>query len=157
MSNESRIEKLLETGQISAHDADLMREKAPRVAATREGKVVLTASGVRPPRRRYSRRGGRAYPEPSDSELDPNWNVPYEPVDAEEAARRREQAEEDHLVRLREKLRQAVSLDEWRRLLVDERARRERAGLQYTPEIYREITEGLEEPTPDTLWNIQPR
>lgn len=38
------------------------------------------------PRPRHSHRGGRSYPEASDSELDPNWNVESAEVTAEERA-----------------------------------------------------------------------
>ena len=44
-------------------------------------------SSIRGKQRHYSRRGGRAYPEPSDSELDPNWNLgKYEPLSTDDRA-----------------------------------------------------------------------
>ena len=52
---------------------------------------------------RHSRRGGRAYNEGSDSEHDPFWNVPVEPVSPEQAEinRRGIQMVRDELARLR--------------------------------------------------------
>ena len=52
----------------------------------------LTQQSAAPRKRtHYSRRGGRSYPEPSDSELDPYWNgrdaaVEYMPTEEDDAA-----------------------------------------------------------------------
>jgi hypothetical protein len=78
-----RIVTLVETGQLTTGTA-LAREQAT-------GTTELPK--IRAPKRKpVNRRGGRSYPEPSDSELDPNWNAPADTTRTpEQAATDREQ------------------------------------------------------------------
>lgn len=75
--DDPRIATLIETGQLTTGGA-LAQEQA---RGTQEPPVSQKAT-----RNRVNRRGGRAYPEPSDSELDPNWNASVPPT-TEDAAR----------------------------------------------------------------------
>jgi hypothetical protein len=81
-----RIETLLETGQVTYDDAERMSGNRARAVGGR----VIDVVQPRKRRPRYSRRGGRSFPEPSDSELDPHWNSGYVPLDDEQAKINRE-------------------------------------------------------------------
>lgn len=80
-----QINTLLETGQITYDDAERRSGRTPARAGAVGGKVIESAQQTpnKTPRR-YSRRGGRSFPEPSDSELDPHWNTGYTPLSDEQ-------------------------------------------------------------------------
>lgn len=73
-SEERRIQVQLEQGSINEFMAEAAR----------------TGSWPEPPKpskpHHYSHRGGRSYPEASDSDLDPNWNVEPAQISSEERA-----------------------------------------------------------------------
>lgn len=75
-----RIETLLETGQVTYDDAERMSGRVPDGARVMGGKAVEAVQEPKKKAPRYSRRGGRSFPEPSDSELDPHWNTGYTPL-----------------------------------------------------------------------------
>ena len=144
------LDRLVDTRNVSYAEA-----RAILGIHTDEAVAVNALAGSRgkkKPERHYSHRGGRSYPEPSDSDLDPNWTLAdyqHEPIDPDEADRRRELIEAARLEDLRERLRQVKSRAEWSQLLARERVRREDMGLPYTSETYQEIIKGLEEPKQD--------
>lgn len=72
--------------------------------ATSVTALKRVVQNTRPKRRGPSRRGGRAYNEGSDSELDPFWNVPVEPLSDEQRAINAQgiQAVRDALAKARE-------------------------------------------------------
>ena len=152
MSNEAaRIETLLETGQITYAEAAVMQEQEDteqenESAVRKKGNTALQVSGVHKSRR-YSRRGGRAYPEPSDSELDPHWNGASEPLSAEQAAFNHQHIEQIQMSRVKMSLAEAATKEEWIAILTRERKRREQKGMPYSSETYEELTEGLTEPS----------
>lgn len=127
MSNEASIDRLVETGQISYDDANRLREEARPKVARSTGAAAVRSSVRRP---RPSRRGGRAFPEPSDSELDTYWQMhPDEtPRTPEEVAETRANISMLRDQLLQQKLRAAGSDSERNRILAIERARRERRG-----------------------------
>lgn len=82
LMEDPRIVTLVETGQLTTGTA-LLRETA---TGTTE------PPRIRPPKhKRVNTRGGRSYPEPSDSELDPHWNAPAPKRTLDEAVTDREQ------------------------------------------------------------------
>lgn len=79
---EARFDRLVDEGVANPHDAleTILLDRRGREAkagATTVARLVSfpeKSKDIKKPRRRNTR-GGRAYPVPSDSELDPNWNV----------------------------------------------------------------------------------
>jgi len=74
---EMQIERRMDVRHFSRHDAeqDVLRERPSRLfGEIAVPKAVQLAELRETPH--YSRRGGRALPEVSDSEGDPNWNTP---------------------------------------------------------------------------------
>ena len=71
-----RINTLLETGQISYDDAERISGRNPDTRSVGVAAIKsVQQPGAKKAPRRYSRRGGRSFPEPSDSDLDPYWNT----------------------------------------------------------------------------------
>jgi hypothetical protein len=81
---EARLEILLDQGIINVTMADVSRAGAyPSVPPSLPPHRAAGRS------RRVSTRGGHPFPEPADSELDPNWNPTYtELTDSEKAEHR---------------------------------------------------------------------
>lgn len=79
-------------------------EEFPPLFAEAAAVVSLKHHVVNRRKPRFSRRGGRAYNEGSDSEHDPFWNIPIGWVSPEQAEinRRGIQAVRDELARIRE-------------------------------------------------------
>ncbi|GEM_PF-5707196 len=147
MNEKSRIERLLETGQINYYRAlELSGETSTEPSAQSKVGSETVRRVVRKRTKRPSRRGGRSYPEPSDSELDPHWNAPFEPLDPEQAALVQEKAQEFNIDRVRGALMAATTREAWLKILVGERKRREQAGLVYDSDYYKMLTDGLDEP-----------
>ncbi len=78
--DEARYDRLVENGGFPPERARQITQGTVRplgeIAVQEKNHIERT---------RYSHRGGRAYPEPSDSELDPHWTGPIETVDDEQA------------------------------------------------------------------------
>jgi hypothetical protein len=75
---EEKIERWVDQGVGNQADIERgvlgyrrIQEAAGRVIGDGASEVVVD----RPKTHHYSRRGGRSFPEPSDSESDPNWNI----------------------------------------------------------------------------------
>jgi len=81
--------------EFTPEDDKLFDKLTETMNASEAREIILSKLGVhlgnkaitqaqsapeRPTAHRYSRRGGRSFPEPSDSELDPHWNVQDAPI-----------------------------------------------------------------------------
>lgn len=80
-----RVATLVETGQITTASALAAEESTGTTELPRERPTA---------RKHVNRRGGRSYPEPSDSELDPVWNAPGPELSPEEIINGREKLKE---------------------------------------------------------------
>lgn len=73
-SEDIKFDYLTDVRYMDAAEARLAIYRERTDAASRR-LVDLLVNGPKPEKKpHYSRRGGRSYPEPSDSELDPYWN-----------------------------------------------------------------------------------
>ena len=70
---DARLDYLMDVRNMDAREARRIidEERKGNVGAKATERLVAKPGASS---RHYSRRGGRAFPEPSDSELDPHWN-----------------------------------------------------------------------------------
>lgn len=76
---ESKIDRLVDQGVAVPMDAEsvvLGQRRLNEAVGRVIGDTMPPTKSERRSTPHYSRRGGRAYPVPSDSELDPYWNTP---------------------------------------------------------------------------------
>ncbi|MEP7204964.1 MAG: hypothetical protein ABI716_02105 [Candidatus Saccharibacteria bacterium] len=88
MSAEDKIDRLMDARGFTLEQANQIVNgtELPRLVGATAVHVVTENFPNRSSHPRPSNRGGRSYPEPGDSELDPDWNVHQEsPVSDQQA------------------------------------------------------------------------
>lgn len=128
---EQKLDRLVDARGYSYDDARRelgLGDEGSRRSTRKAGSAAVERTVKKP---RHSRRGGRSYPEPSDSELDPHWNVSFAVSQTPEqkaamTAFQEEREQERRAVLIRDL---ALASDDDRvDILVKERVRYERAG-----------------------------
>lgn len=116
-------ERLVDQGVATVHDAYAqLLDLHPDRPIARDPQAAEAAKK----RPHYSHRGGRSYPEPSDSELDPNWHVQPETLSESRVVTNQAAAEDIRAMLRRRREAGITDLTELHRERAIQRARDER-------------------------------